>query len=103
MSAIRTMCLHCISPVDLDPAEILLLAAPSAAGTGSYAYHCRGCEHVTVVPVSAAGFALLVTAGVQAPTLGPPRPGHRLTVDDLIELHRLLNTEDWFAQLLRFH
>ncbi len=101
MSVIRTMCLHCIRTVDLDPAEILLLVTSSGTGTGSYAYYCRGCERVTVAPISADGFALLVSAGVRVEGCNPARPEHRLTVDDLIELHRLLNTEDWFTQLLR--
>ena len=48
MSAIRTMCPHCISPVDLDPPEILLLPGPPTEACGSYAYYCRSCQRVTV-------------------------------------------------------
>ena len=92
MSAIRTMCPHCISPVDLDPPEILLLPGPPSQASGSYAYYCRSCRQVTVAPVSPNGFALLVSAGRQP-----------LTIDDLIDFHRLLNTHDWFTQLQRLH
>jgi hypothetical protein len=105
MSAIRTMCPHCLSPVELDPPEILLLFAPAAAATGSYAYDCRSCERVTVAPLSPAGFAVLTAAGVTVPSGEPaPPPGppaHRFTTDDLIDFHRLLDTQDWFTQLLR--
>ena len=99
MSTIRAMCPHCISPVDLDPADVLLTAAPSPERTGSYAYYCRACERVTVAPVSPAAFELLVTAGVRVERSRPPRLAHRFTADDLIEFHQLLNTPDWFAQL----
>jgi hypothetical protein len=105
MSAIRAMCPHCISPVDLDPAEILLTAASPPERTGSYAYFCRGCERVTVAPVSPAAFELLSTAGVRVERSLPPQPPQpaapRFTVDDLITFHQLLNTRDWFAQLQR--
>jgi hypothetical protein len=104
MSTIRAMCPHCIAPVDLDPAEILLTAASSPERTGSYAYYCRGCERVTVAPVSPAAFELLSTAGVRVERSLPPEPAlpaPRLTADDLITFHQLLNTKDWFAQLQR--
>ena len=101
MSTIRTMCPHCISPVDLDPGDILLIAARRPNSTGSYAYYCRGCERVTVAPVSPAAFELLSTAGVQIEEPQPPQRPPRFTVDDLITFHQLLNTRDWFAQLQR--
>jgi hypothetical protein len=101
MPTIRTMCPHCISPVDLDPADILLIAARRPKSTGSYAYYCRGCERVTVAPVAPAAFKLLSTAGVQIEEPQPPQPAHRFTLDDLITFHQLLNTRDWFARLQR--
>ena len=105
MSSIRTMCPHCISPVDLGPTEVLLIAVPTVAGNGSYAYYCRRCEQVTVAPVSEKAFAILVTAGVKVdngdPDPTPPTSAHRFTVDDLIDFHRLLDSQDWFTDLLR--
>ena len=106
MPAIRTMCPYCISPVGLDPPEILLLPPPTPAASGSYAYHCRSCQRVTVAAVSPDAFALLVTAGVQVQGSAPPHPSppvHPLTVDDLIDFHRLLDTQDWFTQLQHLH
>jgi hypothetical protein len=105
MSAIRTMCPHCICPVELDPAEILLLSGPPPQASGSYAYYCRSCQQVTVAPVSPNGLALLVSAGVdvQQRTAAPPPPADPLTIDDLIDFHRLLDTQDWFGQLQRLH
>ena len=35
MSSIRTMCPHCIAPLELEPAEILVVATPSADTSGS--------------------------------------------------------------------
>ena len=101
MSAIRTMCPHCISALDLDPAHVLLTETPSPAGTGSYAFYCRRCERVTVAPVSSAAFALLVSAGVRVERARPHPPANPLTEDDVIAFHHLLDTPDWFAQLLR--
>ena len=101
MSTIRTMCPHCISAVDLDPADILLIAAPSPVSTGSYGYYCRSCERITVAPLSSAAFALLVTAGVRIERGCAHPPAHPFTEDDLTAFHQLLETRDWFAQLLR--
>jgi hypothetical protein len=103
MSAIRTMCPHCITPVDLDPSEILLIGTPSGADTSSYAYVCRACERVTVAAVSVTSFALLVTSGVQVQTSQPAASSHSgdgFTLDDAIDFHLLLRTDDWFMQLL---
>ena len=101
MSAIGTMCPHCISPVDLDPPEILLLPEPPPDASGSYVYYCRSCQQVTVAPVSPRTFELLVSAGVnvQHGTGAPPPPAHPLTIDDLIDFHRLLDSRDWFTRL----
>ena len=105
MSSIRTMCPSCISPVYLDPPEILLLPEPPPAASGSYAYYCYSCERVTVAAVSPDAFALLVTAGVQIQHSEPPTPrstpARLFTVDDLIDFHHLLNTRDWFRQVER--
>ena len=105
MSAIRTMCPHCISPVDLDPPEILLLPGPPPEASGSYAYYCRSCQRVTVAPASPSAFELLVSAGVdvQQGTGAPPPPADPLTIDDLIDFHRLLGTHDWFTRLQHLH
>jgi hypothetical protein len=102
MSSIRTMCPYCISPVDLDPPEILLLPASAPAACGSYAYYCGSCQRVTVAAVSRDAFTLLVNAGVRVehgdPTPDPP-PARPLTVDDLIDFHHLLETRDWLSRL----
>jgi hypothetical protein len=53
-------------------------------------------------PPSPDAFALLVTAGVQIqhgdPTPQPP-PVHPFTIDNLIDFHRLLDTQNWFTEL----
>ncbi len=53
---------------DLDPPEMLLLAARAEAATGSSAYSCHTRGQVTVAAASHAGFAVHVTAGVQVQT-----------------------------------
>ncbi len=55
--------------------------------------------------MSPPAFALLVSAGVDAQhgDPAPPLPAHPLTIDDLIDFHRLLDTNDWFTQLQRHH
>ena len=106
MSAIRTLCPYCISPLDLEPMQVLLLPAPAAAETRSYAFHCGGCDRVTVAEATEADTALLVAAGVRI----EPEPSWRrqaaaalhaspFTWDDLIEFHLLLDAGDWFARL----
>ena len=47
MSAVRTMCPHCITSVDLDPAEILLIGTREGDDTGSYAYARQTCQRPT--------------------------------------------------------
>jgi hypothetical protein len=105
MSSIRTMCPHCIARLELEPAEILVVATPMAGANGSYAYFCRTCERITVAAVSPAAFRVLVTAGAALPAhepeSGPVRSARRLTVDDLIDFHELLNSADWFTRLQR--
>jgi hypothetical protein len=105
MPSIRTMCPHCIARLELEPAEILVVAIPTAGTNGSYAYFCRTCERVTVAAVSPAGFRVLVIAGAAVPGYEPePRPmpsARRLTLDDLIDFHELLNGADWFTRLQR--
>ena len=91
--------------VDLGPPEIPLLPGPSPEASGSYAYHCRPCQRVTVVPVSASAFARLVSVAVNVQE-GMGRPRHRrtrLAVDDLIDFHRLLGSHDWFTRLQHLH
>ena len=106
MSSIRTMCPSCISPIDLDPRQVLLLPAP--VDGGSYAFTCARCEHVIVAAVTEAEITQLVTAGVQIEAarpsrghVGPARRAAPITLDDLIEFHLLLATGDWFAQLIQ--
>ena len=46
-------------------------------------------------------FTLLVNAGVRVEHGDPapdPHPARPLTVDDLIDVHRLLETRDWFSR-----
>jgi hypothetical protein len=110
MSTIRATCPTCARPVDLEPAQVLLLTRPEPAASGTYLFSCVACEQVVVKPARSADVALLVEAGVirTRPSSQPAAPagpsGHQwqarpFTRDDLLDFHLLLNTDDWLARL----
>ena len=105
MSSIRTMCPTASPRSNSNRPKSWSWQRRSAGTSGSYAYFCRTCERVTVAAVSPAAFRVLVIAGAALPGCEPkPRPvpsARRLTVDDLIDFHELLNSADWFARLQR--
>jgi|1185.fasta_scaffold1893695_1 hypothetical protein len=107
MSTIRAVCPHCLTPVDLEPAHILLLPRTVVASLGTYMFYCRGCEHVVSKSASQTESAVLEAAGVAAepvaPSAGPtskPVTDHRpFTPDDLIDFHQILTSDHWFSRL----
>jgi len=103
MATIRATCPTCIRPVDLAPAQVLLLTRPDATGFGTYLYLCTTCDQVAVKPARPADITLLVSAGVvpaprtRQPTTPAGPSGHPpqirpLTHDDLLDFHILLDT-----------
>jgi hypothetical protein len=111
MSTIRTICPHCVSPVDLEPAELILLTSPDPAVCGTYLFVCSTCEQVAVKTATTGEIALLTAAGVRpAPPAGQAatlpagsgnQPGGRpFTRDDLLDFHQLLTSDDWLVALL---
>lgn len=117
---IRTACSTCHGEVELSPGEIKLVLEPietrSRARHGRYAFVCPQCVTIAVEWADAGFVELLTRRGVEvigddagrAATrrgtgrhpehipLGPP-----LTVDDLLDLHLLLQRPDWFQRLLQ--
>jgi len=119
MTTIRTTCPRC-GEVDMGP-EAISLAVRSNGREGSYRFTCPTCEDDVEKRADRKIVALLVSAGVDisrsdvdaafAPELfdeedeevAEPRepPAPRLTADDLIEFHYLLEDDtyirDFFA------
>ena len=111
MTAIRIKCPTC-GEVDLSPDEMSLFLA-SSGDRGSYSFTCPECSQDVDRPASRKIVALLVAAGVE--TMPMPRetdldlpPEDRspnpdappFTLDDLIELHFLLQDDLALAAVL---
>ncbi|MBW3665544.1 MAG: hypothetical protein KY469_20810 [Actinobacteria bacterium] len=115
MATIRAVCNSCNAQVDLRPAEI---AAHVPDGSrpetheGSYAFRCSACRTFVVKPADDRVIGLLVAGGVEISSSddapwshlrhpeAPLPDGPALTLDDLIDFHELLETDDWFATLI---
>ena len=108
MTRIRATCPAC-GEVDLRPTDIRLTVEHDVfgdVGAGScYRFACPTCTDEVVKPADERIARLLRTGGVavdrpvahahpEAPPTGP-----RLTVDDLLALHQLLEGDTWFEEL----
>jgi hypothetical protein len=112
MTTINVDCREC-GVNNTVPAGALL----AAAGTddlpvdfaGMVYWICEGCDEVVSAPVAWSVFLQLIGAGVRLIEEGlestrPPHPEHpcdsqAFTPDDLLELHELLATDNWFGTL----
>jgi predicted RNA-binding Zn-ribbon protein involved in translation (DUF1610 family) len=119
VTRIRASCPSC-GEVDLQPMDVTLRVIrrdDGNVGPGSnYRFACPDCEQLVTKPADDRIAQLLTTGGVpvedrpegsaheapdaadrphpESPPTGPP-----LTHDDLLDLHLLLEREDWFEQL----
>lgn len=89
------------------PEAFVVTEPHHAEGLGRAAFTCLGCGRRVSLPVDAELASKLVERGArcQIPTRDaddrPPNPdAPALTYDDLLDLHELLQREDWFEQLL---
>ncbi len=109
MTRIRATCPVC-GEVDLRPTDIELEIVRDMVmevGDGScYRFSCPTCTEVVTKPADERIARLLTTGGVavvehqgEPPHPEDPPLGPRLTLDDLINFHQLLETEDWFHGL----
>ena len=117
MTTIKINCPMCGS-VDNLPAGALLASVdiedPEIHLAGAVMWICSGCNRLATAALTWHQFSLVVTAGV--PILDadtddnlnaklPPHPelpsfhSGRLTADDILDLHELLGTENWFRAL----
>lgn len=112
MATIRVRCGVCGERSDLLPAQIELevdIDDSQQPRSGRYAFDCPSCGAHIQVEADGQAVGLLIAGGVEgAVSPGdegrPPHPeappgGPALTHDDLLELHLLLQQDDWFAQL----
>lgn len=110
MARIRANCPHC-GEVELvpDDLELHLIGAVDDAQPGStYLFDCPSCFTEVVRDADTRIARLLSVGGVPTVPRSPsiphpedPPAGPALTVDDLLDLHRLLQRDDWFDLLSR--
>ena len=123
MTKIRATCPAC-GEIDLRPADIELRIVRSHEGDvgegSNYRFDCPRCAEEVVKPADARIARLLATGGVPVEvdsagtdldaaldalltTTHPelPPPGEPFTADDVLALHELLQSDDWFDRLLR--
>lgn len=109
MTRIRMSCPVCGLQQDLRPDEIeLLVASADNDLPAAYGFTCQGCARPAIRTADERALEVLLAAGVTPPGNRPlSRPGHPedppdgppFTLDDLLELHLLLERDDWFALL----
>jgi hypothetical protein len=114
MSTITAMCQTCGTGGELDAEDILVRVSEAEPWGAGCLYACPSCGVVIDAPLDTFEVAMLLAAGAvvtashQAPA-GPvcaePRTAGEglppLCADDLLDLHALLATADWFDALVR--
>lgn len=112
MTRIRASCPSC-GEVDLQPVDVTLRLVRQGDGNvapgSNYRFSCPDCEQLVTKPADDRIAQLLTTGGV--PVEGRTEPAQRplhpelppegppLTHDDLLDLHLLLERDDWFTRL----
>lgn len=107
MSRFSLECPDCGATLELAPRRLLVRVDAGSARSGELLFTCLACSQTVIVPVDPAGVAALVGGGVTFLSLSePPREhpenppaGPRLTADDVLDLHTVLERPDWFELL----
>lgn len=103
MATIRASCPDC-GDVELTTQDMTVRVC-AEDNRGSYAFRCPSCTMTVTKGAEQRIVDLLVSSGVRLEVWRLPaelkeRPiGEPLTHDDLLALHELLQTDDWFATL----
>ncbi len=102
MASLRTTCPICHVMVDLHPDGVVAVATSS--DTAQYSYLCPSCGQIADRTADDTATQILRTAGVEPVVVRVPHPespanGPAFSADDVLDLHLLLATDTWFAQL----
>jgi hypothetical protein len=99
----RMRCQDC-GEMELAP-EAIDLQWCSHAPASYYRYSCPSCGHTATRPVDGETAQVLIGAGVRPKywhlpaEAMEPHPGPAITLDDVLDFHLLLESEDWFDAL----
>lgn len=104
MSVIQGRCPRC-GEVELDPRATSLIAPDTHSDRYLLDFRCPSCARRFRSAIDQAVARALQRAGVHLRRPAAEHPEHppsgpALTRDDLLDLHLLLATEDWFDRLL---
>ena len=108
MSRYTFTCPECQAEVSLSARRLLVRVDEGTATSGEALFTCLSCHKTAAVQLDAPGVAVLVMGGVTHLSLSAPLVEHpeyapdgpALTHDDLLDLHRELDRESWFDQLV---
>jgi hypothetical protein len=100
-TVIKASCHDC-GDVELGVSELHVRVCTTAETPGSYVFRCPSCQMSVTKPAEQRIVDLLVASGVEVVEWRLPaelfeaRSGAAITHDDLIDFHRILQTDDWF-------
>lgn len=108
MTTIRATCPTC-GEVGLTPDEIELRVDDHDTAASYYAFSCPSCFETVRKPADERVVRLLISGGVEVleavPAGPPPRrlserfDGPRISHDDLLDFHAMLENDSWFEEL----
>ncbi len=104
MATIRATCGDC-GDVELTTADVHVRVCVED-NSGAYHFRCPHCAMAVVKPAEPRIVDLLVASGVEMSTWRLPaelfeaHAGPRISHDDLLDFHHLLESDDWFAELV---
>jgi hypothetical protein len=103
-TVIRASCTEC-GDVELTTLDVRVRVCADDMTNSTYVFRCPSCRVPVVKPAEPRVVDLLVASGVglehwtMPAELSEAKPGEMITHDDLIDFHRLLRTDNWFAEL----
>lgn len=105
MTTIRATCPSC-GEVELTPEDLELKVCSSNSTSSYYRFCCPLCTEEVRKPADDRIVQLLISGGVQATVWelaseDPHGDAPVFTIDDLLDFHNLLQSDDWYDALLR--
>lgn len=103
MTSIRASCPEC-GDVQLTPSDLVVRVCADD-NRGAYSFQCPACGAAVAKEASPRIVELLVSTGVRMDVWRLPaelqehKPGPAFSHDDVLDLHLLLQQDDWFQQL----